>query len=109
MHRRPRARASILSGTDGGILGAIARSIGAHLQGHDIAIEIADGNEQARSTGHAPPTPAVTLRHVETRDVSAEVDAQLPYKVLGKGCTPLKGERTIAPAEHLRIRQPPLT
>jgi hypothetical protein len=41
--------------------------------------------------------------------VSADVCAQLLYKVLGKGRTPCKGKRAVLSAEHLGIRQPPLT
>lgn len=74
--------------TDYRILGAIARDIRPHLQGHDIAIESADGNEQARSTSQAPLAPAALLRHIEARNPSADVYAQLPYNVLGERRTP---------------------
>jgi hypothetical protein len=41
--------------------------------------------------------------------VSADVCAQLLYKVLGKGRTSLERKRAVVPAEHLGIRQAPLT
>jgi hypothetical protein len=74
-----------------------------------MAVEAAHGNEQARGPSQAPPALAVTRRQVEARNLSAEVYAQLRYKVLGKGRTPCKGKRAVLSAEHLGIRQAALT
>src|SRR5262245_27336959 len=99
----------MLGGTDGGVLGAVVRIVGTDLERNNMAIEIAHGNEQACCPCEAPPAPTVALRHIETRDLGADVGPPPRNKPRGERRTTFQRQCAILSTADLAVCQASLT
>ena len=63
------------------------------------------GNQQARSSGKAPPALAVALGYVEPRHLGADLDTPPVDHPLGERRTPFQGQSTILSTADLTIHQ----
>ena len=64
-----RARPTVLCRTDRRVLRSFSRVISAHLQGDNMAVQVAHRDEQARRASQAPPASSLVRSDVEARNL----------------------------------------